>query len=214
MNIFIDTALKGCVIALFDAHNVIAHIQKPIERGHAETLLPMINDLILSVNRSIKDIQNIYVTIGPGSFTGLRVCLTAAQFMAYSQGKKAQGITTFQAFSSLIKDDVPRMVLVDTKRDDYFVQMMQADHQIMGEPSVMAANAICKILADYPNAIITGDAAERFVQETQWSDNKAVFQEMINSESVVNALQSEILSLHKAGAYYIRDADVTINHLK
>lgn len=210
MNIFIDTAVKGCNIALFDNHVLMAHVQEPIERGHAETLLPMIQDLINSIHKTPQDIENIFVTIGPGSFTGLRVCLTTAQFMAYAMSISARGISTFQAFSSHILDAAPRMVLVETKREDYFVQMMDANHQSIGNASNIGAAEIIKMLSDYPDVIITGDAAGRFFTETQWDKNKIIHQDMINAESVVKAIQSNVVSFHKAEAFYIRDADVTM----
>ena len=204
MNVFIDTAVKGCNIALFDDKAIFAMVQEPIERGHAETIMPLLQNLLSNHSKTPQDINEIYVTVGPGSFTGLRVGLTVAQFIGYTLQKPVHGITTFQAFSCGVESDKDRVVVIETKRADYYTQAMTANHKPIGEPQSIVAKDINIV----DTMIVTGDAVQRLKSETAFKA-EAVFQEMIDVPAVVNAIQHNALAFHKAEAFYIRDADVS-----
>lgn len=203
MNVFIDTAVFGCNAVLFDDNNIIDNVSEPIERGHAETFLPRVETLIQKNNKTPQDIENIYVSIGPGSFTGLRVGLTVAQFMGFSLKKPVHGITTFQAFSCGVESDKNKMVLIETKRSDFYTQLMDVNHEPIGEPSVLSADEI-----NSDDAILIGDAVKRYVSETQY-DGEANQQDMINATAVAKAIQLGVLKIHPAQPFYIRDPDVS-----
>jgi len=203
MNIFIDTSVKGCNVALFDDKKILKIIQEPIERGHAETLVPLIEQAMSDTGKTPQDIKDIYVTIGPGSFTGLRVGLTVAQFIGFSLNKPVHGITTFQVFSCGVIGDCNRAILINTKRSDYYYQILDGHHKPINEPQSVSAD---KITID--DEIVTGDAANQFRDETNFTDD-IQSQEMIDLKAVVKAIQSNELDYHKPEAFYIRDVDVS-----
>jgi tRNA threonylcarbamoyladenosine biosynthesis protein TsaB len=210
MNIFIDTAVKGCNIALFDEQNILVKGNKNIERGHAETILPLFEDLMRQINKSTEDIDNIYVTIGPGSFTGLRVGLTVARFIAFSLSKPVHGITTFQAFSCGIKDQKDRIVLIETKRSDFYYQRLNDHHEPISAAQSLKTEDIAKTILDTDKTILTGDAVTRFLIEINQKDFNFMEQASINIDSVISAIQNKSIKMNKAEALYVRDADVTI----
>jgi len=204
MNIFIDTVVKGCNIALFDRDEILAYAQEPIERGHAEAILPLFQKLIHSINKTPQDIENIYVTIGPGSFTGLRVGLTVAQFMGFSLQKPVHGVTSFQSFSCGVEDDRDRLIVIETKRSDFYCQRMNKNH----EPLTAAQSIPADQITISPDIIITGDAVERLIAEKNMQADY-IAQEMISIPCVIDAIQNNRLHLHPAEAFYARDADVS-----
>jgi len=77
----IDTALDACSAALIDADDdrVLASESREIGRGHAEHLLPIIDGVMKKAGVKFNDVDRFAVTVGPGSFTGLRVGLSAAR---------------------------------------------------------------------------------------------------------------------------------------
>lgn len=77
MILVIDSATAACSVALLDGGEVVAELHDEIGRGHAERLLPMIGDLLGTRRPS-----SILVDCGPGSFTGVRVGVAAAQGLA------------------------------------------------------------------------------------------------------------------------------------
>jgi tRNA threonylcarbamoyladenosine biosynthesis protein TsaB len=213
MNIFIDTALTGCNIALFDETAVMAKIQHPIDRGHAEAILPLFQQLMDDVGRSPQDVNFIYCNVGPGSFTGLRVGLAVAQFMGFSLQKPVHGITSFQAFSCGVGDSCNRMVLVETKRSDYYCQIMDGHHKPLMEAQSMSSTDIKDLIEQYDISLITGDAINRFESEVDLNLD-FINQSMINIEKTVQFIQSGKHDLFPPEAFYIRDADTSQPKIK
>ena len=74
-----DTALNACSVAIADDGQVLAHTHEKRRRGHAETLLPMIEDEMKKAGITYEDLDLLAVTVGPGTFTGLRIGLAAAR---------------------------------------------------------------------------------------------------------------------------------------
>ena len=91
----IDTALAACSAAVFDTDGgIIASESETMMRGHAEALMPMIARVMAKAATKFAELDRIAVTVGPGSFTGLRVGVSAARGLALAAGKPAVGVAT------------------------------------------------------------------------------------------------------------------------
>ena len=111
----IDTALDACAAAVLDtsAGGVIAQESQAMKRGHAEALMPLIARVMKASGVAFAALDRIAATTGPGSFTGLRVGLSAARGIALAAGKPVVGVTTLTAFAAPIvsENDEPHPVL-------------------------------------------------------------------------------------------------------
>ena len=98
----IDTALEACAAAVLDTAQgaVVAHESIAMTRGHAEALMPLIARVMDASGGGFDALDRIAVTVGPGSFTGLRVGIAAARGFALATGKPAIGLTTLAAFAA------------------------------------------------------------------------------------------------------------------
>src|SRR3990170_4444965 len=98
----IDTALEACSAAVLDTEHasVVAHESLPMLRGHAEALIPLIARVLERARLTFSELDRVAVTTGPGSFTGLRVGISAARGIALAAGKPAVGLTTLAAFAA------------------------------------------------------------------------------------------------------------------
>src|SRR2546421_190197 len=90
----IDTALDACAAGILDtdAGKLIALESQPMKRGHAEALMPLIAKLMKDSGIAFAGLDRIAVTTGPGSFTGLRVGLSAARGIALAASKPAVAV--------------------------------------------------------------------------------------------------------------------------
>lgn len=127
----IDTALGACSACVLDAGEPepIAIEQTAMERGHAEALMPMIERVMAKVEGGFSSLDRVAVTIGPGSYTGLRVGISAARAIALAAGIPAIGISTLAASAApFIGREGGRVVAaaVDAKHGQVWFQAMNA----------------------------------------------------------------------------------------
>ena len=75
MILVIDTSGPVCAAGIYDsgANALVASKSEMLGKGHAERLIPMIDEVLSEAGLALKDMNRIGVTIGPGSFTGIRV---------------------------------------------------------------------------------------------------------------------------------------------
>ncbi len=92
----IDTALQACSACVIQSGEVepLALEQIPMERGHAEALLPLVDRVVAGVEGGFASLDRIAVTVGPGSYTGLRVGIAAARAIGLAAGVPVVGVTT------------------------------------------------------------------------------------------------------------------------
>src|SRR5258708_12880185 len=95
----IDTALDACAAGVLDteAGKLIAQESQAMKRGHAEALMPLIARVIKESGIAFASLDRIAVTTGPGSFTGLRVGLSAARGIGLAANKPVVGPPTLTA---------------------------------------------------------------------------------------------------------------------
>src|SRR3954469_6614327 len=98
----IDTALGACAAAVLDstAGAILASESLAMARGHAEAVMPLIARVMDAAEIEFSELDRIAVTAGPGSFTGLRVGISAARGIALASQKPAIGLSTLSAFAA------------------------------------------------------------------------------------------------------------------
>jgi tRNA threonylcarbamoyl adenosine modification protein YeaZ len=95
----IDTALGACSVCVI-AHDVAEPLglaQIALERGHAEALMPLLERVMTTVDGGFSSLARVAVTVGPGSFTGLRVGVSAARAIGLAAGIPVVGVSTLAA---------------------------------------------------------------------------------------------------------------------
>jgi tRNA threonylcarbamoyladenosine biosynthesis protein TsaB len=139
----IDTALDACAAAVLDteAARLAAQETLPMKRGHAEALMPLIARVMRSADLSFAALDRIAVTTGPGSFTGLRVGISAARGLALAAGKPAVGLTTLSAYAAAIVSQnrsEPVISAIDARHDHVYCQIVAGDGRQLVRPRVVS----------------------------------------------------------------------------
>jgi len=100
MNILaVDTATQSCSVAVVSEKSVIAEYTVNHKDTHSRFVLAMIDDLLKICHLTVKDLDGFAVTIGPGSFTGLRIGLSTVKGLALAVGKSVAGISSLEALA-------------------------------------------------------------------------------------------------------------------
>jgi tRNA threonylcarbamoyladenosine biosynthesis protein TsaB len=118
----IDTCLAACQVALFDDGRLIFGLSEPMHRGHQERLARMAADVMAGADASFSDVGRIAVTIGPGSFTGLRVGLAFAKGLHLATGEPLVGIGTLAALAASAPSDRLSAGAIDARRGMVYLQ--------------------------------------------------------------------------------------------
>lgn len=93
---------------------------EPNAQKHVEILIPRIKDLFIEAQSDVKQLHEIYVCCGPGSFTGLRIGITTAITLSYSLNVPVYGFCCFSIFDFLIKQRNVLLPLVDGKKHQFY----------------------------------------------------------------------------------------------
>jgi len=139
----IDTALDACAAAVLDtkATKLIARESEGMKRGHAEALMPMIGRVIAQSGIGFAGLDRIAVTTGPGSFTGLRVGLSAARGIALAANKPVVGVTTLTAYAAPVvsrNGENPVVSAIDARHDQVYLQVVGGNGGSLIMPQVVA----------------------------------------------------------------------------
>ncbi len=137
----IDTALDACAAAVLDTSTsqLIALESQPMKRGHAEALMPLIARVIKASGVAFVSLDRIAVTTGPGSFTGLRVGLSAARGIGLAASKPVVGLTTLTAYAAPVVGQnaaQPVISAIDARHDHVYFQVVSGDGSSLVRPRV------------------------------------------------------------------------------
>jgi tRNA threonylcarbamoyladenosine biosynthesis protein TsaB len=137
----IDTALDACAAAVLDTDSgqLIAQESQSMKRGHAEALMPLIGRVIAASDFAFTGLDRIAVTTGPGSFTGLRVGLSAARGIALAANVPVVGVTTLGAYAAPVVSqnaEAPVVAAIDARHDHVYLQVVSGNGSALVRPCV------------------------------------------------------------------------------
>ena len=137
----LDTALDACAAAVLDtrAGKLIAVESQSMKRGHAEALMPLIARVMKASGVAFDALDRIAATNGPGSFTGLRVGLSAARGIALAANKPVVGLTTLTAYAAPVvseNGEHPVISAIDARHDHVYFQVVSGDGGSLVKPKV------------------------------------------------------------------------------
>lgn len=169
----IDTALDHCAAAVLDTDTAAMCAQEslPMKRGHAEALMPLIARVMAAADLPFTALDRIAVTTGPGSFTGLRVGLSAARGLALAANKPVVGVTTLSAYAApVVSEDGPHPVIsaIDARHDHVYFQVVGGAGDELVAPQV-APIATALEAARFGAPYLVGNAATLLA--ARWPDD-------------------------------------------
>ena len=152
----IDTALEACSAAVLDTEQggILASESIPMVLGHAEALMPLIARVMSEARLEFLELDRVAVTVGPGSFTGLRVGVSAARGIAVAAGKPAVGLTTLAAYAApyIAADAVaPLLTAIDARNNQVYMQLFGNGGRTLIQPKIAGVR-------DAARAAVTGPA--------------------------------------------------------
>lgn len=132
----LDTALDACSAAIAESNGghcvMLARRVGFMRRGHAEALMPMVAKVVEESGADLHNIDRIAVTIGPGTFSGVRIALSAARGLGLVIGCPVIGITTLEAVAANAAEiasaagELDIATVLDARRDEVYMQLFSS----------------------------------------------------------------------------------------
>ena len=167
----IDTALGACSACIWQAGDAapLASESLEMERGHAEALLPLIDRVSAQVEGGFEALDRIAVTVGPGSYTGLRVGISAARGIGLAAGIPVVGVATLSAFLAPLMANERRGLFtaaIDAKHGHIYIQAIAPGGRTIIAPSLMSYRDAIRMLGSGP-ILVSGSAAAMLAAEAR-----------------------------------------------
>lgn len=118
----IDTALDACTAAVAHDGAVLAALSEPMARGHQERLAPLAQEAMAASGLSFAALDRIGVTVGPGSFTGLRVGLAFAKGLGLALDRPVVGIGVLDALAASTPGPGLTVAAIDARREQVYLR--------------------------------------------------------------------------------------------
>jgi tRNA threonylcarbamoyladenosine biosynthesis protein TsaB len=140
----LDTCLTACSVAVLHGERVLAHRSEVMARGHQERLAPMAQAVMRDAGLAFDSLDRIGVTVGPGSFTGLRVGVAFAKGLASALGLPTVGIGTLEALAAQGQGLVA--AAIDARRDQLYLQVFDRGHPLMAPDVLPMGQAAARLV--------------------------------------------------------------------
>ena len=175
----IDTSGRAGSVALGSGDDMLGKIVFDGQMRHAAELLPSIKKLIDDNGRQMTDITDVYVTDGPGSFTGLRIGITAAKMLALAGGVRITAISSLYctamggidyAAANQTEGIECVAVVIDAKRGQFFFAYYELDGDewlLQSAEGLKTADQINEILMQGKKTLFTGEGLKYYQDKFQ-----------------------------------------------
>lgn len=155
----LDSSGSFCGVCIWQDGEILAQSMEVMQRGQDARLMPMIMDTLEKSGKTFADLDRVAATKGPGSFTGVRVCLAAARGIGLAANKPVFGIDRFSIYRSLhAAPSQDLLVVIDSRRAELFCRFFPAYGRAQ-EPCLMTRKEIDALLAKRPGTAMAGDLA-------------------------------------------------------
>jgi tRNA threonylcarbamoyladenosine biosynthesis protein TsaB len=186
------------------------------ERGHAERLMPMISRLMGKAGLPFCELDRIAVTIGPGSFTGVRVGVAAARALALATGATTVAASSLAVMAQQSDEELGTRrrgrvlaVALDARHGSVYLQLFPSGHHAAGPPQLVSPAAAAQHIGRAP-AIIVGSGAMLVGQALAACGGEAetTLLDLLPSARALALLASELAPTRPVRPLYLKPPDV------
>lgn len=146
ISLYIDTSTKYLCLGLAKDYKVFYKYQQEALMKQSELTIPTLQKILSECNLTLNDVDEVSVTIGPGSFTGIRIGMCIAKVLASIRNIPLKAICSLNAYANTGK----KVILLDAKAKRAYIGIYQDNHKIIDE-NVLEIEQIRELLESYPD---------------------------------------------------------------
>lgn len=159
----LDTSTLMTTCGVIDEERLLGEYSLSQDMSHSEKLVPMIKEVLTSLDIKVKDIDLFGVSIGPGSFTGLRIGIATVKAFAHLANKPIVGVSTLEALAYNLPYNDIIVPMIDARRERVYTGIYTWENETIKtlmEPDVIEVMELLNILnKDYGNVVVNGDGS-------------------------------------------------------
>ena len=170
MILAIETATPICSVALGENEEITVEISTNIPQSHSSLINNQIREALTKANKKLKDLKAIAVSLGPGSYTGLRIGLSAAKGFSYALNIPIIGIPTLQsmtkqAVDQLNNEDAFYIPMIDARRGEVYTGVFDQhlNETVPSQAHILNGQSFDKLTQNRPSYIF-GTGAKKAMQ--------------------------------------------------
>lgn len=162
----LDTSTLMTTCAVMDNENLIGEFSLALDMSHSEALVPMIKSLLDNLNLKVNDMDGFAISIGPGSFTGLRIGLATAKAFSHATNKPIVGVSSLKSLALNLVGHKLVVPMMDARRDRVFTgiyDLSGGEIQTISQANALEISDLIKLLKQKDETpYLLGDGATRY----------------------------------------------------
>ena len=162
----IDTSTMMATCAVLDEERLLGEFSLNQDMSHSENLIPMVKEIMDNLKLEISDIDLFAASIGPGSFTGLRIGIATVKSLAHVLDKPVVGISTLEGLAFNIVRSGIIVPMIDARRNRVYTAIYKKDGQRLKsllDPTTMDIDELLELLdKEHTNIVVNGNAASLY----------------------------------------------------
>ncbi len=168
----IDTSTQVSSVAVVSDGKLAAELTMQAKLTHSETLLPHIEEVLGMANQKKEELEGIAVSLGPGSFTGLRIGLATAKAMAYALQLPIVGVPTLRALAwHFPVEGFQLLPMIDAQKGNVYVERYMWEHGKLlrkTEVQVLPVEEVIRRTEELPGTVVLmGDVISKRIEGKQ-----------------------------------------------
>ena len=143
-----DTSASRLTVAV-GGNKKIAKGLEECFHSHSVILMQEIENCLEEAQTKLEEIDVFACSVGPGSFTGIRIGVSTAKAFAYALSKRVLGVTSFESLAYNIVDKVKKLTVIDARHDNFYVCGFDENNEVIVEPCFKTKEEIIDLYSDF-----------------------------------------------------------------
>lgn len=155
----VDTSSAICSVAILENDNLIDINELDDGKTHSENLMPLLDELLKRNSLDVKDIDMIACTVGPGSFTGIRIGVSSIKPIAEVLNIKVASVMSLEALARNVENKSTIVSLIDARNNQVYAGIFDENYNKKEEYIADDINEVIKVLEKYEDITFVGNGA-------------------------------------------------------
>lgn len=207
----IDTSSSVCSVAILENDKLIDKNELDDGRTHSENLMILLDELLKRNSIDISDIELIACSVGPGSFTGIRIGVATIKPFAEVLNIKVASVMSLEALSRNVENKETIVALIDARNNQVYCGIFDKEYNPKEEYIANDINEVIKVLEKYENITFVGNGStlhqellKQKLKNIEFSNNNKQSAENVGKMGYKKYLENNLCTADTIMPVYLR----------